>query len=221
MCDEKHDRICFEQLRKMKYPQRLFAGWEMVWMGRRGWQGWQECRGLRITGGRQGSSRCCIHNYLFASPPARPNVHLQVHLQVHLLAHLHVHQQVKFGVVVVSWQAALLVLGMVLLRWDILAQKHYNRRGVHTSGNELEVMAKLTTFLVVFVAIFCGWPCLLHFMAGRTKYSSMFACRGKIFIYVDFFSKPWLIQGLPGLGRFSPQWRDVSSSSPACYSGWF
>ena len=40
----------------------------------------------------------------------------QAHLQVHLLAHLHVHQQVKFGVVVVSWQAALLVLGMVLLR---------------------------------------------------------------------------------------------------------
>ena len=28
-------------------------------------------------------------------------------------------------------------------------------------------MAKITTFLVVFVAIFCGWPCLLHFMAGE------------------------------------------------------
>ena len=46
------------------------------------------------------------------------------------------------------------------------------RRGLHTSSNELEVMAKITTFLVVFVAIFCGWPCLLHFMAGEPKYSS-------------------------------------------------
>ena len=83
-------------------------------------------------------------------------------------------QQVKFGVVVVSWQAALLLLGMLLLRWRTSSKTTFAwiRRGLHTSSNELEVMAKITTFLVVFVAIFCGWPCLLHFMAGEARYSS-------------------------------------------------
>ena len=106
--------------------------------------------------------------------------HKQIHLfrivkvtVCKILPHL---QQVKFGVVVVSWQAALLLLGMLLLRWKTFSKPKtstsaWNRRGLHTSSNELEVMAKITTFLVVFVAIFCGWPCLLHFMAGETKYS--------------------------------------------------
>ena len=36
-------------------------------------------------------------------------------------------------------------------------------------GAELEHMARITTFIIVFVSIFCGWPCLLHFMAGFAK----------------------------------------------------
>ena len=97
--------------------------------------------------------------------------------------------------------------------------KHaWTRRGLHTSSNELEVMAKITTFLVVFVAIFCGWPCLLHFMAGEAIYSSspfhLFE-RGRLI----FISLMWLVQVLQGRGQFSPQLPVVSSSSPACSSG--
>ena len=33
----------------------IVQGW--VWKGRRASLGWHECNGLRITGGRQGSSR--------------------------------------------------------------------------------------------------------------------------------------------------------------------
>ncbi len=29
--------------------------------------------------------------------------------------------------------------------------------------------AKVMTFMVVFVSVFCGWPCLLHCMAGVAK----------------------------------------------------
>ena len=28
---------------------------------------------------------------------------------------------------------------------------------------------RITTFIIVFISIFCGWPCLLHFMAGFAK----------------------------------------------------
>ena len=37
------------------------------------------------------------------------------------------------------------------------------------SDRELEHMARITTFIIVFISIFCGWPCLLHFMAGFAK----------------------------------------------------
>ena len=67
-------------------------------------------------------------------------------------------KQVKFGVVVLGWQGLLFVLAMLLLKND-----------PGQSSPELLVMAKITTFLVVFVAIFCGWPCLLHFMAGFAR----------------------------------------------------
>ena len=121
---------------------------------------------------------------------------------------------------VVSWQAALLLLGMLLLRWRTSSKTTFAwiRRGLHTSSNELEVMAKITTFLVVFVAIFCGWPCLLHFMAGEARYSSspfhLFEWGRQIFI-----SLMWLVQVLQGRGQFSPQLPVVSSSSLACSSG--
>ncbi len=29
--------------------------------------------------------------------------------------------------------------------------------------------AKVMTFMVVFASVFCGWPCLLHCMAGFAK----------------------------------------------------
>ena len=34
---------------------------------------------------------------------------------------------------------------------------------------ELEHMARITTFIITFISIFCGWPCLLHFMAGFAR----------------------------------------------------
>ena len=39
----------------------------------------------------------------------------------------------------------------------------------HRGSRELEHMARITTFIIVFISIFCGWPCLLHFMAGFAK----------------------------------------------------
>ena len=39
----------------------------------------------------------------------------------------------------------------------------------HHGDRELEHMARITTFIIVFISIFCGWPCLLHFMAGFAK----------------------------------------------------
>ena len=35
--------------------------------------------------------------------------------------------------------------------------------------NRLEHSARITTFIITFVSIFCGWPCLLHFMAGFAR----------------------------------------------------
>ena len=93
-------------------------------------------------------------------------------------------KQVKFSIIVVAWQSAILVL-----RWlyvvdcgDFISSVHsmllieYNGQMASRSsrrpggpGAELEHMARITTFIIVFISIFCGWPCLLHFMAGFAK----------------------------------------------------
>ena len=38
-----------------------------------------------------------------------------------------------------------------------------------TVATSNEHPAKVMTFMVVFVSVFCGWPCLLHCMAGFAK----------------------------------------------------
>ena len=73
-------------------------------------------------------------------------------------------KQVKFAIVVVFWQMFIIVLGMLLLDYSPELVPMEGRRGM-----ELEHMARITTFLIIFVSIFCGWPCLLHFMAGFAR----------------------------------------------------
>ena len=73
-------------------------------------------------------------------------------------------KQVKFSIIVLTWQVAILVLSMLLLEYNgqlVPLDNHSDR--------ELEHMARITTFIIVFISIFCGWPCLLHFMAGFAK----------------------------------------------------
>ena len=48
-------RIIKDRLEEDQVAKLVFQGW--AWKGRRGSLGWHECNGLRITGGRQGSSR--------------------------------------------------------------------------------------------------------------------------------------------------------------------
>mgnify|MGYP001316024903 FL=1 len=95
-------------------------------------------------------------------------------------------KQVKFSIIVLAWQSAILVLRLL---YDVVDCRHskstlhsmlvieYNGHMVSRSskrpgpgpGAELEHMARITTFIIVFISIFCGWPCLLHFMAGFAK----------------------------------------------------
>ena len=87
-----------------------------------------------------------------------------------------------------------MVFSMLLLEYN----GHLRPQNAHVgAGAELEHMARITTFIIVFISIFCGWPCLLHFMAGFAKtgvvLSSVTGClvfqsavilRGLIFIIV-------------------------------------
>ena len=92
-------------------------------------------------------------------------------------------KQVKFSIIVLAWQSAILVLrwlyvvdcgdfkfsfhSMLLIEYNgQIASRSSRRPG---PGAELEHMARITTFIIVFISIFCGWPCLLHFMAGFAK----------------------------------------------------
>ena len=59
-----------------------------------------------------------------------------------------------------------MVFSMLLLEYN----GHLRPQNAHVgAGAELEHMARITTFIIVFISIFCGWPCLLHFMAGFAK----------------------------------------------------
>ena len=55
-------------------------------------------------------------------------------------------KQVKFAIVVVFWQMFIIVLGMLLLEYSPELVPMEGRRGM-----ELEHMARITTFLIVFV----------------------------------------------------------------------
>ena len=57
---------------------------------------------------------------------------------------------------------------MLLLEYNGHIKPRANQVGAG-AGAELEHMARITTFIIVFISIFCGWPCLLHFMAGFAK----------------------------------------------------
>ena len=153
----------------LEQPQihiKVFSSPGWTWLWRRGWRGWRGFNDLRITDGKLGSSRSCSLS-LSTFPSWLPK------LTFKLSDHVWLSGQVWSGGGVVAgwpsrpWHAPPQVGGLPPPKVWASHLEPPPRRGLHTSGNELEVMAKITTFLVVFVAIFCGWPCLLHFMAGE------------------------------------------------------
>ena len=58
---------------------------------------------------------------------------------------------------------------MLLLEYNPKIPKTQVSNAGPRGGAEVEHMARITTFIIVFISIFCGWPCLLHFMAGFAK----------------------------------------------------
>ncbi|XP_023338213.1 uncharacterized protein LOC111708931 [Eurytemora carolleeae] len=66
-------------------------------------------------------------------------------------------KQVKLGIVVIVWQLVnmLVILSIVEYR--------------NQPQSPVEQSAEIMTFMVVFVSVFCGWPCLLHCMDGFAK----------------------------------------------------
>ena len=89
-------------------------------------------------------------------------------------------KQVKFSIIVLAWQLAILILRFVshVVSLETLRARvsmllvDYNSQLVPLDSHgerELEHMARITTFIITFISIFCGWPCLLHFMAGFAK----------------------------------------------------
>ena len=58
---------------------------------------------------------------------------------------------------------------MLVIEYNGHMMSRSSKRPGPGPGAELEHMARITTFIIVFISIFCGWPCLLHFMAGFAK----------------------------------------------------
>ena len=58
---------------------------------------------------------------------------------------------------------------MLVIEYNGHMVSRSSKRPGPAPGAGLEHMARITTFIIVFISIFCGWPCLLHFMAGFAK----------------------------------------------------